>query len=89
MKLLIGILILLFVLTTVGFYDVAYAATACERTFEELTPEREYEALELEYYNHMRRNSHFLETRQRDQFNPQDDFSNHQYESWDHYNINF
>lgn len=47
MKLLIGILILLFVLTTISFSDVAYA-NQCDRVFED-SPEYSREITESEY----------------------------------------
>lgn len=56
MKFLISILILLFVLTTLGFSGIAYAATSCEVSYFENSPyEREtYEdasRYEVEFIN--------------------------------------
>jgi len=85
MKLLIGILILLFVLTTISFYDTAYASQACENTFREESYEQDYETVEPATFRNYR-GSHYLESREPSHFNSYpNDFSNHQYDtkSWD------
>lgn len=87
MKILIGILILLFVLTTIGFSGIAYAQGAsCAQTFEQVA----YVDYEAEEAYQQQKSGHFLERREQYRDDRSwNEFSSERSENEFHYDNNF
>ena len=75
MKILIGILILLFVLTTISFSETAYAVGECGHiyavSYTEYLPSEETES-DSSYNSYLR--SHYMESKDRSEFIPSSEY---------------
>lgn len=91
MKFLIGVLILLFFVTTLGFSELAFANT-CNITFEEPTPDLNRES-QIEYLNNaqfVESSNYFFEGQRRPQdMRSWDEFGQYRESSEFEYNQNF